>query len=87
MNKSGEVTAIVQNHVKGLSAREGCQGLLDAPVVLLLSLALPCEDWDSSRSDAVSYVSLDYGTPRSTEQHLRRRRMILSGVDVLYKEP
>ena len=83
MDKSREVTTIVEDHVEGLVTRERCQGLLDAPVVLLLSLALPCEDWDSSRSDAVSYVSLDYGTPRSTEQHLRRRRMILRREDVL----
>ena len=87
MDESGQVTTIVQDHVKRLATRESNQSLFNAPVVLLLGLALPCEDWDSSRSDAVSYVSLDYGTPRSTEQHLRRRRMILSGVDVLYKEP
>ena len=53
MDKSGEVTAIVEDHVKGLVVREGTQSLLDTPVVLLLSLALPREDRDASRGNAI----------------------------------
>jgi hypothetical protein len=48
----GEIASIVEDHVQGLAAGEAGNGLLNTPGVLLLSLALPCEDGDTSRSDA-----------------------------------
>ena len=53
MDDGGEVTSVVEDHVKGLAALEASNGLLDAPVVLLLSLTLPGEDGDTSSSDAI----------------------------------
>ena len=47
-----EVSAVIENHVQGLTTREACDGLLDAPVVLLLGLALPGEDRDAGGRDA-----------------------------------
>ena len=44
VNEGSEVTAVVENHVQGLTARERSESLLNAPVVLFLSLALPGED-------------------------------------------
>ena len=52
VDKAGEITSVVEDHVEGLVAGEGAERLLDAPEVLLLGLALPCEDGDTSRSDA-----------------------------------
>ena len=52
MNKGGKVTAIIENHVQGLAVGERSQGLFDAPVVLLLGLALPRVDGNASGSDA-----------------------------------
>ena len=82
MNKSGEVTAIVQNHVKGLSAREGCQGLLDAPVVLLLGLALPGKDGDAGGRDAERKVSSHF-SHRGSGQYSRCSSVVLRGENVL----
>ena len=53
MNEGSEVTTVVENHVQGLTARERSESLLNAPVVLFLSLALPSEDGDASGSDAM----------------------------------
>ena len=54
VDESGQVTTVIQNHVEGLSAGESSQGLLDTPVVLLLGLALPCEDRNAGGGNAVS---------------------------------
>ena len=53
MDEGGEVTAIVKDHVEGLAVGEGGERLLNAPVVLFLSLALPSEDGDANGSDAM----------------------------------
>ena len=53
VDDGGEVTSVVEDHVKGLATREASDGLLDAPVVLLLSFTLPGEDGDTSSSDAI----------------------------------
>ena len=47
MDKVGKVTAIIQDHVQGLSIGEH-KGLLDTPHVLLVGLSLPGIDWDAS---------------------------------------
>ena len=53
VDDGGEVTSVVEDHVKGLATLEASNGLFDAPVVLLLSLTLPGEDGDTSSSDAI----------------------------------
>ena len=53
VNEGSEVTAVVENHVQGLTARERGESLLNAPVVLFLSLTLPSEDGDASCGDAM----------------------------------
>lgn len=53
VNESGQVTTVVQDHVEGLAAGESSKGLLNAPVVLLLSLTLPGEDGDASGGNAI----------------------------------
>ena len=53
VDKGGQVTAIIQDHVQGLVVLEAGDGLLNAPVVLVLGLALPSEDGDAGSSDAV----------------------------------
>lgn len=44
VHKCSKITAIVENQVQWFAGREGSQRLLDAPVVLVLSLALPSEN-------------------------------------------
>lgn len=41
VDQVGEVSPVIQDHVEGLSVFE-VNGLLDAPHVLLVCLALPC---------------------------------------------
>ena len=53
VDNGGEVTSVVEDHVKRLATLEASNGLLDAPVVLLLSLTLPGKDGDTSSSDAI----------------------------------
>lgn len=52
VDEASEVTSVIEDHVEGLVAGEGAECLVDAPEVLLLSLALPGKDGDASRSDA-----------------------------------
>lgn len=52
VHKAGEITSIVEDHVEDLSVLEAAEGLLNAPEVLLLSLALPGKDRNTSCSDA-----------------------------------
>lgn len=48
VDHGSQVTAVVQDHVGGSTVSEGTDGLFDAPLVLLLSLALPREDGDAA---------------------------------------
>jgi len=57
VNNVGKVASVVEDHVKGLAIGEE-DGLLNAPLVLLLGLALPGIDGDASGSDSGSSVVL-----------------------------
>lgn len=56
VNKGGQVSTIIKDHVEGLATGEGVEGLLNAPRVLLLGLALPCKNRDTSCSNAVERI-------------------------------
>ena len=58
MDKVGEISSVVKDHVQGLAVGED-EGLLDAPDVLLVSLALPGVHWDSTGSHGGSGVILN----------------------------
>ena len=58
MNEGGKVTTVVKDHVEGLAIGESGQGLLNAPLVLLLGLALPGEDGNASGGDGSGGVIL-----------------------------
>jgi hypothetical protein len=47
VDKVGKVTSVVEDHVERLALGEGGKGLLNAPKVLLLGLALPGVDGDT----------------------------------------
>ena len=51
MDKGGKITAIIQDQVQRLVAREGRECLLDAPSVFLLGFTLPSENWNASSRD------------------------------------
>ena len=57
MDEVGEVTSVVEDHVQGLAVGED-EGLLDAPDVLLVGLALPGVDWDTNSSDGCGSMVL-----------------------------
>lgn len=58
VDKSGQISTIVEDDVEGLAVLEGNQLLLQAPLVLLLGLTLPGEDWDTSSGDGSGGVVL-----------------------------
>jgi hypothetical protein len=58
VDKGGEVTTIVEDQVKGLVVLEGNKLLLEAPLVLLLGLALPGEDGNTGSGDGSGGVVL-----------------------------
>jgi hypothetical protein len=58
VHKRREVTSVVEDEVEGLAVGEGGEGLLDAPEVLLLGLALPGVDGDTGRGDGGGGVVL-----------------------------
>lgn len=58
VDKVGQVTTVVEDQVELLAVLEGGQLLLEAPVVLLLGLALPGKDGDTSSSNGSSGVVL-----------------------------
>ena len=58
MNKVGQVSTVIEDHVQGLSTGERSERLLDAPGVLLLGLALPGKDGDTGRGDRRGSVIL-----------------------------
>ena len=58
VDKGGQITTVIENQVEALVVLEGNQLLLQAPLVLLLGLTLPGEDWDTTSSDGSSGVIL-----------------------------
>lgn len=58
VNKRGEITAIVKNEVQLASIVESVELLLDAPEILLLSLAFPGKNRNASSSNSSSSVVL-----------------------------
>jgi hypothetical protein len=52
MNHVCQVSSIIEDHVQWLAIGKAFDGLFDAPVILLLALAFPCEDGGPGRSDA-----------------------------------
>ncbi len=59
MNKVGEITTVVEDHVQRLAVGEGSESLFNAPVVLLFGLTLPGKDGDAGSSDAGTKNELD----------------------------
>lgn len=84
MDKGGEVTSVIENHVEGLATRKASDGLRNAPLVLLLSLALPCKDGDTSGGDAIN--KLVSRPQQMKKSDIRSSSVILGGEDVLYHE-
>jgi hypothetical protein len=82
VNDGGQVTSIIKDHVQGLAAGKAFDGLLNTPLVLLLSLALPGEDGDASGGDARNAMSSGSGMNNSISS-LRSGSMILSRKDIL----
>mmetsp|Transcript_6152 Transcript_6152/g.15753 ORF Transcript_6152/g.15753 Transcript_6152/m.15753 type:complete len:443 (+) Transcript_6152:36-1364(+) len=64
-----QVTAVVENHVEWLAIRED-DGLLDAPVVLLLGLALPGVHRDAGSGDGCSSLVLGRENVARRPSHL-----------------
>lgn len=58
VDEGGQVTTIIEDEVELLAILEGNKLLLETPVVLLLSLALPSEDGDAGGSNGGSSVVL-----------------------------
>jgi hypothetical protein len=58
VDERSEVTAVVEDQVQRLAVLEGSKLLLEAPLVLLLGLALPCEDGDTSGGNGSGGVVL-----------------------------
>lgn len=52
VNKGGEITTIVQDHVQALAIGESSKSLFNAPGILLLGLTLPGKDGNTCGSDA-----------------------------------
>lgn len=53
MDKCGQITTIVKDHVQGLSVLETGKSLFDTPEVFLLSFTFPCEHRDAGGGDAI----------------------------------
>lgn len=51
VDEGSEVSSVVEDHVEGGSSSESADGLLNAPLVLLLGLSLPGVDGDTGGSD------------------------------------
>jgi hypothetical protein len=47
VDKSGEITTIIEDQVQALAVLECNELLLQTPLVFLLGLTLPCEDGDT----------------------------------------
>lgn len=57
VDKVGQITTIIQDHVQGLAVRED-DGLLDAPHILLVGFSLPGVDGHASGSNSSSGMIL-----------------------------
>ena len=57
MDKVGEITAIIQDHVQRLAVGED-DCLLDTPHILFIGLTLPGVDWDTTGSNSSSSMVL-----------------------------
>jgi hypothetical protein len=51
VDKGRKVATVVQDQVQRLAAREGINGLLNAPLVFLFCFTLPGEHGNTGRSD------------------------------------
>ena len=58
VHESSEITAVVKDQVEALAILERSKLLLQAPLVLLLGLALPGEHWDTGGSNGSRSVVL-----------------------------
>jgi hypothetical protein len=58
VDESGQVTTVIEDEVKALVVLEGLELLLQAPLVLLLGLALPGKDGDTGGGNGSSSVVL-----------------------------
>ena len=56
MNKGGQVTSIVKDHVQGFATLESGEGLLNAPSIFFLSFTFPGEDWNTGRGNATHQI-------------------------------
>lgn len=73
VDQVGEVTSVVEDHVEWLSILEN-NGLLNAPLVLLVGLSLPGVDWDSGSSNSGSGVVLGGEDVARRPLNLQKRR-------------
>lgn len=58
VDQRGEVTTVIENHVKSLAPGESLEGLVDTPKILLLGLTLPSKDGDTGGGDGGSGMVL-----------------------------
>jgi len=58
VNEPGEITTVIEDHVERLAIGESLKRLLDAPVVLFLSLTLPGKDGHTSSGNGSSGMVL-----------------------------
>ena len=83
VNERREVSTIIKNHVQGLVAGEGSQSLLNAPQVLFLGLALPCEHRNTCCRDAKGDLVRIEVSRLLLGKNSRRGGVVLGGEDVL----
>ena len=57
MHKVGEITTVIQDHVKRLAIWED-DGLFNTPDIFIISLSLPGIDWDTKGSNGCSSMVL-----------------------------
>jgi hypothetical protein len=54
MDKVGQITSIIEDHVQGLSIGKRGESLFDAPIVFFLGFTFPGEDRNTSSGDPES---------------------------------
>lgn len=52
VNERSQISSVIEDHVERLTVGESTDGLLKAPLVLLLSLSLPRKDGNAGGGDA-----------------------------------